>query len=555
MKILPLTFVFLTVILPCKNTIGQEANSAAAAETGKTIVNPHFTGNHCQECHVEEKPQKGQAGLKYEGDDIKLCNSCHETEFARADIHPVGVTLLGEMKANFPVDWPLHEGKLSCLTCHDAYLQMAKNFPIKMTNPKFVRGGPYKALSDFCFSCHHEEEYQKTNPHRQLDDQGNIIEKSCLLCHLSVPDPQVTENIGQASFKGELAMYCISCHAKERSGHPARGDHLVILPDSMKKSLTAQMHTLIVDLPLDGQTIFCGTCHNPHQKGVIQREAAKRGSGEQFFLRLNGHYELCISCHADKKIEQEKQEDQAKQDYRQFSAKIVSTHEPVLQNKCKACHAITADNMGKPERAFLCFKEGCHKPELIENKYLHERSVLDNCSLCHRSHSSGHKKLLRNEPDEQCRTCHPLIRNEKEDAFKSIDLTKSTEDHHIFMRYLKTTPVPAGYDCGFCHSPQHKKQIVQLNMRVCSECHIYIQSIFAKAAKSNFNVHQTFKEKSCIVCHYPHTGPYPYQLREEPNSYLREGNDEKVPTETTGTEEGQKMEDAEDGSANQSEDR
>jgi hypothetical protein len=35
--------------------------------------------------------------LQFNGDSVKLCNRCHETEFARTDIHPVGVPLMDAM--------------------------------------------------------------------------------------------------------------------------------------------------------------------------------------------------------------------------------------------------------------------------------------------------------------------------------------------------------------------------------------------------------------------------------------------------------------------------
>ena len=59
------------------------------------MVNPHWTGKDCIECHVEEYPRGKNAPLKFGGDSVKLCNRCHETEFARTDIHPVGVDLHG----------------------------------------------------------------------------------------------------------------------------------------------------------------------------------------------------------------------------------------------------------------------------------------------------------------------------------------------------------------------------------------------------------------------------------------------------------------------------
>ena len=118
------------------------------------IVNPHWSGKDCIECHVEESPQGKGAPLKFGGDSVKLCNRCHETEFARTDIHPVGVPLLDAMKKNMPEDFPLEKGKVGCFTCHDPFPPMKEDFARQKVDPKFLRGGPYELLVTFCFYCH-----------------------------------------------------------------------------------------------------------------------------------------------------------------------------------------------------------------------------------------------------------------------------------------------------------------------------------------------------------------------------------------------------------------
>jgi predicted CXXCH cytochrome family protein len=523
--------------------IGQ-VNYLQADITKKEIVNPHWTGKNCIECHISEHPESGSAKLKYDGDPIKLCNNCHGTEFAREDIHPIQVAPLDNMKKFFPTDWPLKDGKLSCLTCHDLLLQMNDNFAVKTINPKFLRGGPYASLTDFCFICHQEGEYNKTNPHKQLNASGEIIENSCRFCHQSLPNPEKVENIKGVSFKSSLDHYCIICHPKQKTSHPARADHIIKLPENIKDSIKSGLSSLEVYLPLDNDNIFCGTCHNPHQKGVIKREKAQYGSGEKFFLRLNGGYELCVACHIDKRFNQPSDEP-VKNAAPSISAKmILSDHKPEKEKRCKACHVITPENRGNPAAIFLCFKDGCHKTDIVEKKFSHEKSVLENCYLCHTAHSSIYRKLLKYDGQKLCRTCHPQIKYKSEEAsvtteenritqpshkndttesaitgnkdnetLYKIMTTKSAKEHTVFTEYFKKISVSKGNECGFCHSPYHKEEITRLDMEVCSDCHNFVRGIMASASSVPINIHDSFITKDCTQCHDPHSSKNKHLLK------------------------------------------
>jgi predicted CXXCH cytochrome family protein len=478
------------------------------------------------------------------------------------------------MKQNMPEDFPLEEGKLGCFTCHDPFPPMKEDFARQKVDPKFLRGGPYEVLVTFCFLCHRQEEYKKTNPHKQLDEQGRINKDRCLFCHASLPDPAKAKAIGEVTFKSELALYCVSCHPEEKTGHPARADHLIPLPGFLQESLPVQLETVQVELPLDGDRIFCGTCHNPHEKGVIQRKEAQAGAGEPHLLRLNGGYALCVTCHKDKTLAQSQDQIDQKAALPDIHRQFLSTHKPVAENKCKLCHVITPENRERPRAMFLCFKEGCHKTELLDKEFVHEKTVVENCYLCHRSHSSVYEKLLKGNKEGLCRSCHPLLRdkrqvialempNEQETeptidrGVPSPDLTreenggeegisedtadpvpegeggeeqapgislqeyeKSSKEHTVFTEYLKITPVPEGSECGFCHSPYHKAEIGKLEMETCAKCHIFVHGVLSRASAVPLTLHDTFQEKSCTACHDAHSAPYPYILKEPPESYL-----------------------------------
>ncbi len=551
------------------------------------MVNPHWTGKDCIECHVEESPRGKNAPLKFGGDSVKLCNRCHETEFARTDIHPVGVDLLDAMKKNMPEDFPLEKGKVACLTCHDPFPPMKEDFARQKVDPKFLRGGPYELLVTFCFFCHRQEEYKKTNPHKQLDEQGRIDKDRCLFCHASLPDPAKAKAIGEVTFKSELALYCVSCHPEQKTGHPSRADHLLTLPGFLQKSLPAQLEKLQIELPLDGDRIFCGTCHNPHEKGVIQRKEAQAGAGEPNFLRLNGGYALCVTCHTDKTLGAPEEQLVQKEEEPYSLKTLLSFHKPFKENKCKLCHVITPESREKPRAMLFCFNQDCHTSDLLDKEFVHEKTVGENCYLCHLGHASVYEKLLKDDQEELCRACHPLLRdttqrltaaeaaaqeeipeddrvtgeviadetpvsreaekggvddslNEEtagsvdgeatvgetagvvEDTVSILDYEKSRKEHTVFTEYLKGISLPEGSECGFCHSPNHKVNIGTMEMETCSNCHTFVNDILSRASAVPINVHQTFKETVCSVCHDPHAGPYQYLLKERPESYFKE---------------------------------
>jgi len=107
----------------------------------------------------------------------------------------------------------------------------------------------------------------KTNPHEQLDPDNKIIETRCLYCHQTLPNPARAETIGDVTFVSNRTDICLGCHAGKSSQHPAKADHLVDLPADIKPDG--------LYFPVVQGKIFCGTCHNPHQKGVIKREKSR----------------------------------------------------------------------------------------------------------------------------------------------------------------------------------------------------------------------------------------------------------------------------------------
>jgi predicted CXXCH cytochrome family protein len=486
------------------------------------VINPHWTGKHCQECHAAQEPKKNNAPLKFNGDPRQICDRCHTKTCITNQSHSSDIVYRGIPGYTVPAQWPLRNKKLSCLTCHDAIPPMYDNFPLKRTDSAFLRGAPYKNKNDFCLTCHTKKSLQTTNPHKQLDKKGNIIAQTCITCHKAVPDPRRTKDIRDVTFKESFDAICIGCHFAHPASHgPTSGQHK--LSDYKLKSLEKQKSKFDVEIPLIENRMFCATCHNPHEKGVMQRAAAERGAGEKYFLRLPGGYELCVSCHYRKTLQDRTR--QAKQpaiSTLKTTSGVLVSHKPYLENKCKSCHEITPDQRGKPKPLFLCFRQGCHKTELIEKPFEHNKSVLENCYACHESHASGYGKLLRVNEEVQCYSCHPLIKNKNsKNILETIKEKSNRELHPAFAAYVRTSAVPAGDDCGFCHTMKHRNNIGTMPPGTCTDCHLYVQKLLRKNSPQPLNVHETFKEKLCSKCHDPHAAPYQYQLKKPRETYLK----------------------------------
>lgn len=471
--------------------------SLGAADT----VNPHWSGEHCVECHVEEKPLEKGAALKYDGDSVSLCNSCHNGESAAPEIHPYGVLLPGDFQQELPSEWPRVEKKITCLTCHDALIQMYANPPRQLVNPQFVRQPYADSRSDFCFTCHQREDYQKRNPHQQIDEAGTIRETSCLLCHQSLPDQQQKITHAELSFKDEPTKLCISCHGGKQDNHPTNGNHLVRMTDEMREALTRQTTGGSVYLPLRENALTCATCHNPHQKGVIQTKGAARGAGEPYFLRVTRGRKLCSSCHTDVTTPARRGLRAGISPARPEGTK---QHKPFGEEKCKACHAVNGYTTYKRETLFLCFQKGCHETTFLENASVHEAVVLGSCTFCHNPHSSGYDHLLFNTEEQLCSVCHPLLRDNNGKMLQA--------DHEQLLSYTATLALPAENECSFCHNTTHRREIDVITTDLCADCHRYLRG------KISQNAHQT-TDQSCSVCHEPHTSPHPYQLKEPPETY------------------------------------
>ncbi len=483
-----------------------------AAYCSDELPNPHWTGIHCGECHIAGKEPQ----LRFQGDIVQVCNRCHLDAMVRTDIHPVGITPPEHIASRIPAAWPLASGTLTCNTCHDIKPQMYAAEALQKENPLFLRGAPYEKMTDFCFSCHNRERFQQTNPHKQLDEDNRIIEKRCLYCHQSIPDPATATGVSDVTFKTARTTLCVGCHAGKSLNHPGKADHTVSVPPEMQAQLEMLLRSENTELPLMDNAVFCGTCHNPHQKGVLKRKEVTAGAGEKQFLRIPGGYDLCIACHNDKKIKTGFLTKKRDDDLLKAPSGNLFPHKPWSENKCKQCHAITKTERERPSGPSLCLREGCHKPSVVTNTYTHEPSVLENCYFCHESHSAANKKLLRTTDERICYTCHQLIQptlsDEESENFGTIQ-------HSVFTDYVADSSVPEGSECYFCHSSDHKRYIATMSPALCADCHITVKNVFYETKQSTKNIHIQYTGKTCSDCHDPHASEHIFQLKKTREEY------------------------------------
>lgn len=251
------------------------------------VPNPHGNRMLCFACHPGPIKEGGEVRLAADGDNVRLCNSCHLQPGVRKSPHVVGEGASEETWRMDYLGYPLSGGKLVCSTCHDEQSH-GKRDP---ANPKFLRGGPYDDPETFCYRCHLEDRGAKNNPHKQVDSFGRIREESCRFCHRNKPDAG-RPGAANREMVGDESVICGGCHATRP--HPDV-DHNLPLPPQMakRKGEYESRHKVTIPVGENGM-IKCTTCHNPHAKGVLKEEAGV-GAGSKW--RVPDFREVCAPCH------------------------------------------------------------------------------------------------------------------------------------------------------------------------------------------------------------------------------------------------------------------
>jgi len=275
------------------------------------IPDPHWKDNACLACHTKNGKQASRNNLRpmRKGE---ACLNCHDAKFDHSYIHPVDIkteiALSDTIAQEFKHALSKTGGKITCTTCHDLTLQcLPENRRAKGTNPKFFRAGPFKTRSEQCYYCHDAEEYQSINPHEQVDDNGNIRENRCRICHAGSISQLIEEkSINKVEFhaKDNLETMCWGCH--RWTPHPGgqftffsnkKGpNHLKKPREDILRRLEQQSKVHNIILPLEPGTgrVYCATCHNPHEDGVIKNKDYISAASTTNRLRAK---DICGFCH------------------------------------------------------------------------------------------------------------------------------------------------------------------------------------------------------------------------------------------------------------------
>ncbi|OGQ06517.1 MAG: hypothetical protein A2W38_00135 [Deltaproteobacteria bacterium RBG_19FT_COMBO_58_16] len=148
------------------------------------------------------------------------------------------------------------------------------------------------------------------NPHEQVDDEGHVLWRSCLVCHPVVPDIRRKISIKDVQVRyadEDFNRVCRACHTVRI--HPASEgisvtmssmkapDHLVVPSKSHYMSMRLTKKEIPMEMPLDPANgkIVCVTCHNPHERGLLPGRA-DWGGDSSTKLRTMG-LDICQYCH------------------------------------------------------------------------------------------------------------------------------------------------------------------------------------------------------------------------------------------------------------------
>jgi len=227
--------------------------------------NVHRSPLYCITCHQEGTPPSA-GNLLYGGKDIPLCRSCHPRSVYR--VHVVGVR---PKQVKVPEEFPLPDGKLTCVSCHDEPSCNPPDSP-SSKRPYFLRGT--RTGYRFCFSCHEAKGYSAYNPH-DPKHLGSVEERknNCLFCHTAELPVDSRRGLSFSALKGRPNDLCSACHLEEpHFGIPA---HLGVRDREVLARLAATAKAAGPRLPLaDDGTPLCVSCHDPHMPGLLGEETA-----------------------------------------------------------------------------------------------------------------------------------------------------------------------------------------------------------------------------------------------------------------------------------------
>lgn len=230
-----------------------------AAAQDNVGIRPHYRPGFCFACHTNPDDY----ALRDENINA-LCDRCHASGKIAANIHP-----LRKVPPNMtvPQGWPLTNGELNCLTCHEQGHEDQK------VRPKMLRGGPYPGTREVCQKCHSRSDLQSSTIHKDVNEG-----KRCEVCHKTKPIPG-KDNTDTVTFIADPDILCFRCHDVYYENPTIH--HLMLL----RREIPGDK--MPAGFPLFKGRVICGSCHNPH---LLQSQ------GYRLREWLEG-LDFCQSCH------------------------------------------------------------------------------------------------------------------------------------------------------------------------------------------------------------------------------------------------------------------
>jgi len=217
--------------------------------TKADVPDPHGSPDLCNECHGTLPSGE----LDPTWPDMAACERCHpDTNFHLVDVEPEEVEC--------PPELVLQDGVVACVTCHDE--PACDGLPKDARETDHFRDGPYRKALDLCFRCHDREDYQRTDPHRDLRTKdGERNDAVCIFCHQGVPDDEQDEAVN--TLRVDPVELCKGCHAHQI--HVGIPSHLKLLPETMRPVVDRFNASTEQPIPIGPRgEVFCTSCHDPH---------------------------------------------------------------------------------------------------------------------------------------------------------------------------------------------------------------------------------------------------------------------------------------------------
>jgi predicted CXXCH cytochrome family protein len=292
--------------------VGDKAAWAqSSGESSARARNPHWSATGCGLCHQGgAAPAAGFTPTQVE----ELCTACHDGKRAVKSAHPSLRKIDGDQFRR-PEGWPLVNGLVGCLTCHDVAVGCRNDVTRPARNSVFLRGYDGLDLRAFCNNCHVRAQVRRFNPHDMISPDGRFIAERCTFCHVGVPksEPDGEPNPQAVGLRYDDVTLCMTCHTRHvdyfEPGHlgarvtSERKAHMVAFERAGSEQGVPE-GAAPRRLPLkNGDVVVCWTCHNPHATGVfapgtVQAHGGFEPGGAPLDRGLRyGPSEICRACH------------------------------------------------------------------------------------------------------------------------------------------------------------------------------------------------------------------------------------------------------------------